>query len=1446
MAEFALGLTKTAVAGTVSRVKSAMEEESKRRERVQEDLVFITGEFEMMQSFLSASNAGDRASKNLVVRTWVRQLRDLAFDVEDCVEFIIHLDGKSSWTWLWRVVPSCMARSLPLDQAVAEIKRLKARVEDVSQRNTRYNLMGGGDGTSADDGGHPQLPSSSTGSSSKGPPGAGPVEVLLDVWKASGKLRGIIDLEKLIVSEVTQLQVISLWRPIGAAANVGNHAAPPPNTYALMMKKVYDSPEICRRFKNNRAWVKLSALGHPFNPVEFVTNLLTQFTSHCRQLKDHDHHANANSSTISELLLQLSQLTYLVVIEQELTSVADWDAIRFFLRDGNNGSRILLSTNTLGIALVCTGKPYQVSELKHSSHDGGIYAFYPKGSGHRIGMGDFFWQLRHPGVISVFDGSTSDNELSNVMCKIFDDSGDTLLRVLDGVEFEYCHSYEARTGQFDLAEFVGEVLQVADPAESNNNNNNPRGEEWRCGPVEMGRCRQFLAEHDCLIYIGMGRQCLTDDWDLLKRDLLSSDSSSRSCIVVMTDEESVSTHYADDESRALHYQDLLSGSDQGGGNPKQDVDYFTYELGNLVGREYDCNHHVDGCSLYMPGSMTSSVWGIAGIGKSALVREEYFSLKKESGNRNIMFGWVDVPHPFNLRDFCRRLLLDFFSNDVEAKEAAAISMVEGHDPTQWCSKIMRTNKFYLVVDGLQSKQDWDLIKAALLSGPIIGHTVVVTREESIAKHCLRGSNEDHIRNLQGLGDGDAVHLFTKTGLNSKEMTDLRPEIRMALEGMVSKFGGIPQIIIAMAKISLLESQNIDYFLGMTSHFIRRLEAIDSLRGLFCWMQSYFDACPDELKPCIFYLTVFDADQGIRWSRLLRRWIAEGYTSGVGGTAEEKGRKLLSQLMKLCIVYPEQETTSTKTRLKVNDFFREYIKSRPMEDNLVFALEGSCSPSSRLAGQHLTISSSWDRDEVVFNNLDLSRLRSVTVFGAWKHFLISDKMKLLRVLDLEGTTTSDVTTSVTDKDLEKILKLLSRIKFISLRGCVHITRLPDSLGDMVQLETLDAKNTSIAELPLAIITKLHKLQYIRAGTSMNTSLFVPLQTKTSKPPSPSPPQEDSHGGTSPFLAGASALHEASTKIFGGCSRKARDPVESCSNRSRWWQSKKHRDLCMRRRVATNGGGVVVVHVAAVEGIGSLTHLHTLGTVNVAGGKCAFLFLKELKKLTQLRKLRLSGINRKNWRHVCDAISGNLHHLESLSLQLMLLEGDVTCNYQFACFDQIAEPPNTLKCLKVLYTSTGVRAADAATISQGWLKKLNFPRFVHELTITSQEDIGIIEKGVAGSTLHIKPTEEHLSFEKQAQGDMDCLRIECNNTLSHSKVTFGDLHDFRVGAISIHCCCSSSAAGTSARSSSSCNLQISGLNMVRGLSIITVTGTYSDGLKRDLRKQFENNEHQPTIN
>ena len=262
----------------------------------------------------------------------------------------------------------------------------------------------------------------------------------------------------------------------------------------------------------------------------------------------------------------------------------------------------------------------------------------------------------------------------------------------------------------------------------------------------------------------------------------------------------------------------------------------------------------------------------------------------------------------------------------------------------------------------------------------------------------------------------------------------------------------------------------------------------------------------------------------------------------------------------------------------------------MEENLVFELGGICTLTSQRTVRHLIILESWDRDIIVFESIDFSRLRSLTVFGEWRSFFISDRMRLLRVLDLEDAS------GLKDEDLKQMMKLLCRLKYLSLRRCTEICRLPNSLGCLRQLETLDVRHTSIATMPTTI-TKLKKLQYLRASTTK---------------PTEEQPIPDAAGTTKP-------------------TKKQPTPHTSVS-----WTS----SLFSRRRQLEG--------VEVPTGIERMTALLTIGVVNVdsAWGRA---ILKEFRKLTQLRKLGVSGISKNNSKDFCLAISSH-EHLESLSVRL----------------------------------------------------------------------------------------------------------------------------------------------------------------------------------------------------
>jgi len=83
-------------------------------------------------------------------------------------------------------------------------------------------------------------------------------------------------------------------------------------------------------------------------------------------------------------------------------------------------------------------------------------------------------------------------------------------------------------------------------------------------------------------------------------------------------------------------------------------------------------------------------------------------------------SWVDSPCykvlpwvfvPLNLTDFLWRLLLDFYSDDPQAKEEVAVGLMEGTiDPIEKCREFLHNKKCLVVINGLlQSKEDWDRI-----------------------------------------------------------------------------------------------------------------------------------------------------------------------------------------------------------------------------------------------------------------------------------------------------------------------------------------------------------------------------------------------------------------------------------------------------------------------------------------------------------------------------------------------------------------------------------------------------------------------------------------------------------------------------------------------------------------------------------------------------------------
>ncbi|KAF0896665.1 hypothetical protein E2562_026778 [Oryza meyeriana var. granulata] len=1437
MAELAIDISKTAVEALVNKVNSAIKEEEEQWQTVKRDLVFITDELEMMQSFLNSAD-GEMVKTNLV-RTWVRQVRNLSYDLEDCIEFILHLDtDKRSW-WL-RLLPSCSCGkegvALPVDDAVTDMKQLKARVEDVSQRNIRYRFVG-------ETASRTLTQQHLVSGSAIGAPG---FDILAEARDTAARRTGVVDLISLITEKSDDLRVISLW---GTGDDLGT---------VSIIRDMYDDSRIYGNFRC-RAWVKMM---HPINPHELVRNLVVQFYANSFQekpvgrddalswlLKHIKKQRDALSWTetsagdlVKEFLRQVDTHRYLIILE-DLSTVVQWDAIRPYLRGSSNGSRVVVSTRHHEIASLCTGKPYRVSELHRISANQSICIFFRPGfvpAGGGIMDGGVpkqkyveYWlaknrlvgrDLEVEKLFNLINDRPHANRPHVVSLWGIPGSGRTALVTYVYYRYYYETQFDSRKNVCSTIPVVA-AADIWDGTHPLVTSTSVLFDRWaivnmpqpynlmgfcRCllesglasgsspqheNPIE--RCREVLHTHRCLVVIDEVQS--KEDWDSMKdANLISAES--KSCIVVITVEESVAIHCAGADDLVCSIKclqptaafDLFEQAfqeqvfqEQAFPNNRnsfeeqefhRNIDSFVEQTLDYIfeanGQEEQAFQN-DGNSLQNDGNSVeeqsfqnngnSIEEQICENNGNSLVEQifqnnrNYFEGQASHSNGTLLEEQVFQNNGKSVED-------QAFQNNGSSFEEQALqnngNLLEEqalqNNRNLFEEQVFQNNRKLFEEREFQNNENSLEEQAFQNNGYSFQYTVpwlfeMNKQEEYAFENGRRSFQEQALQNSeksfeeQSFQNGENSYkevVFPHKRNLLEEVNAVEDNISRNnpnVSAILSRSGGLPQVIVALARYlakqhkSRIGIREREWSCQrLIANFMQELQSTQEfycLRGLFAWMRSYFCSCTPSLMRSMLYLLIFPRGNTFRRRRLVRRWIAEGYAKGSESNSLEEMGELFHKLVSQSVI---QQATMDAADYEVNGFFHEYMISRPMEEKIlspleVSVLEGYCRLTTKGVGQHLAIWSCWDRNKIVFDSLDLLRLRSLTVFGRLESFFISDKMRVLRVLDLEKAL------NVTNVDVDNIGKVLLRLKFLSLRGCKEITLkgLPDSFGRLRQLQTLDIRCTSIVWL--SCITKLQKLQYVRAGDD-DTSTVEILR--------PAPPQEASSAIAAPSLSAPSSSMtrpRSATPV----SRLFQLP-ESWTRRCQW----------LAAVAGSRNGGAVVP-----RGIGKMTTLHTLGVIDVRGASGRAI-LEELKNLTQLRKLGVSGVSRRNCRELCSAISAHAH-LESLSVQL-----DKKNNQ--GCLDAISKPPkdaiskppNNLQSLK-LYGY-----ADDELPIWIWqlpkLSKLNLQMTMllsdGELQFRSGFDSLVVLE------IACSPRLQAVTFHSGVMRNLECLKLRCCNISS----------------------------------------------------------------------------------
>ncbi|EMS48513.1 Disease resistance protein RPM1 [Triticum urartu] len=671
-----------------------------------------------------------------------------------------------------------------------------------------------------------------------------------------------------------------------------------------------------------------------------------------------------------------------------------------------------------------------------------------------------------------------------------------------------------------------------------------------------------------------------------------------------------------------------------------------------------------------------SVWGMGGIGKTALVKDICES--QELSGTFKKRACVTIMRPFNQVQFLRSLIMQLVVTETSEENGTVCSLGRVRKTLPWAvekleaelGSLLEEKRWLIVLDDLSSTTELDIIMKSLPCTENASRIIVTTREENIANHCSK--KVENVYKLKGLTKKHALVVFTKKVFKENGCLHLQyPELVEQAEQILKKCSGLPLAIVAIGGFLANQPKTVMEWRKLNENLSSELEMNTELDTIRTVLLKSYDGLPYHLKACFLYLAIFPEGYKISLTRLVRRWIAEGYSRPVRGkSSSEIAESYFMDLISRSMILPSRSSSHSRKVVdscQLHDVIREIGISKSMEENLVFRLEEGCTLNSQGTIRHLSVSNNWDGDESEFEStVDLSRVRSITIFGKWRPFFISDKMRLLRVLDLESTS------GLVDHHLEHIGKLF-HLRYLSLRGCHGIYHLPGSLGNLRQLQTLDVTGTNIIKLPKNII-KLRKLQHVHARGVGNNDDSVYQEYPNEVPKLTRNKLCILTCSSVGFCVACCAPH-----LLKGCMG-----IDGDTNR---------RDVCtacccsflpmLATRRCSRG-------VEMPRGIHRFKALQTLGVVNVSRRKAT---LRELASLTGLRKLGVTGVDESNAGELCSALA-NLSSLETLLVQS---EGKPGLS---GCLDGLSSPPENLVSLK-LY---GNLVKLPAWINGGWLKNL----------------------------------------------------------------------------------------------------------------------------------------------
>lgn len=296
-------------------------------QEVPEELEYIRYDLERMKASLRAADIEEEEEEeetNHQQKEWVRQLRDIAYDVEDVIdEFTCHLANHHGHGFLHNFC--CFVRNLQgYHRAADELRKIKSRIRNISGWQLNNNINDRNNTTDH----HGR--SSSTMSDA----------LILD----SDDLVGIHEPKEKLIRWLLETNIPR--RKVMSVVGMGGLGK------TTLVKQVYEDERVKKHFAVH-VWITMS---HPLKMKDLLRNIVRQLFTAIRKPVP-EGIDDMNSDWLKVVIKPfLQQWKYLIVLDN-VWHINQWHAVNHAFARSDDSSRVMITTRNSDVAIASCIEP---------------------------------------------------------------------------------------------------------------------------------------------------------------------------------------------------------------------------------------------------------------------------------------------------------------------------------------------------------------------------------------------------------------------------------------------------------------------------------------------------------------------------------------------------------------------------------------------------------------------------------------------------------------------------------------------------------------------------------------------------------------------------------------------------------------------------------------------------------------------------------------------------------------------------------------------------------------------------------------------------------------------------------------------------------------------------------------------------------------------------------